>query len=75
MVKAICDNCKFYREMNEKRQYGICMNPLNDSVYDHFNPTTGETILNIRMAGKISYDGFCYEWTQKEQGKKQGYGI
>jgi hypothetical protein len=56
-MEKICDNCKWYREDN--KHVGFCMNPLNDKLYDHFNSSTGDMVVNLRRAAATFPEHTC----------------
>lgn len=40
----------------------VCLNPLNDGLYDHFNASSGDVLENIRTAALVVKDGTCGYW-------------
>jgi hypothetical protein len=58
MVKE-CATCKWWKN-------NLCMNPMNDIIYDHFNQSSGDVIKNIRRAMPVGPKSICEEYSRKK---------
>ena len=60
VIQKQCKTCKYwdYKE--------ICLNPMNDMIYDYFNASTGELVKNIRRASSVRSDEVCTEWVKRK---------
>lgn len=65
MIKKFCVNCKWYRP--ENILIGLCLNPLNDKVYNHFNASTGDTVFNIRTMASTLPEQTCDEFERYQK--------
>lgn len=71
MTSKICDNCKWYRPWLDFDGRGNCLNPINDTLYKHFNSSTGDYINNIRRSEEVIALDTCgnYEQLKKKADK------
>ena len=51
-----CRNCDWKRSI---RHYHVCMNPINDHLFDYFNASSGTVMPDIRIASRIQDDSTC----------------
>ena len=59
VVDKSCSTCKWNR--NVSNSSALCMNPVNDTLFDWFNPSTGDTIIGVRKISNVLESGYCYE--------------
>ena len=60
MQEKICGNCKWVRQIDGgKVKNYVCMNPVNDMLWDYFNASSGNVIRNIRLVTPTLYDSTC----------------
>ena len=55
-----CNSCKWFRAVFNSPS--LCMNPVNDTLFDWFNPSTGDTIIGVRKISTAMDEGYCYEY-------------
>jgi hypothetical protein len=44
-----------------------CMNPINDRLYDHFNPSSGDIVRDIRRAAVTFETSTCEDFSPKKK--------
>ena len=59
MKEKNCDLCRWYRPIVTN---GWCMNPLNDRLYDYFNPTNGQIVDGLRRPMPVDRADWCPEF-------------
>lgn len=63
VAEKSCASCKWMRRGD------LCLNPMNDQLFDWFNASTGEVMPNIRRVSKVMDAGYCNEYAiNKEPG-------
>ena len=66
MKHRTCLNCKWFKAFPPDAYKLLCLNPLNDTPYDHFNQSTGNTVSNIRVAMAANPGGVCEHHERKK---------
>ena len=61
MSDEFCVDCKWV--LPGDNSTFNCLNPMNDSLYDWFNPSTGDTIRDIRRSSITYEKNTCDEFT------------
>ena len=65
MADKFCADCKWVT-FNGNHRYN-CLNPMNDDLYDWFNPSTGDVIRDIRRSS-ITYElNTCTEFVAEKK--------
>ena len=64
MTEKICVNCKWVYAQDAGFN---CMNPINDRLYDHFNPSSGDVVRDIRRATVTFEKNTCEEFALKKK--------
>ena len=64
MTEKICTNCKWVYAQDMGFN---CMNPINDRLYDHFNPSSGDIVRDIRRAAVTFETSTCEEFAPKKK--------
>jgi len=64
MSEKICGNCKWVYAQDMGFN---CMNPINDRLYDHFNPSSGDVVRDIRRAAVTFETSTCEDFSPKKK--------
>ena len=64
MVEKICADCKWVYVQDTGFN---CMNPINDRLYDHFNPSSGDVVRDIRRASVTYEKNTCDDFSSKKK--------
>lgn len=65
MADKFCIDCKWVIP-GDNAGYN-CLNPLNDGLYDWFNPSTGDVIRDIRRSSVTYEKNTCDEFSPKKK--------
>jgi hypothetical protein len=63
-MEKICANCKWIVPQDAGFN---CLNPINDQLYDHFNPSSGDIVRDLRRASVTFEKNTCDEFVQKKK--------
>lgn len=58
----VCAKCAWV--LNRPEGGMVCRNPMNDTFYDHFNPSSGDMVPRIRQAMDVNIYWTCGYWTK-----------
>ena len=64
MTEKICVNCKWVYAQDAGFN---CMIPINDRLYYHFNPSSGDVVSDIRRAAVTFEKNTCEEFSPKKK--------
>jgi hypothetical protein len=65
VADKFCVDCKWVIP-GDNTTYN-CLNPMNDNLYDWFNPSTGDVIRDIRRSSVTYEKNTCDEFAQKKK--------